>query len=335
MIYEFSATQNLHGYDKPWAPSGNDNNIMPLDISRTVNGITFEEAEDQSYRIHGKTTLQFSTSYLIGSGTGALSLELEADVSYVFRITTPNASFRPYLTGAYITITLEDDTTINVNVNTPFTLEQPGKSLVVRTTLSVEFGGPTQPVGTTFDYTLYPQIAKSDTVPTDWTPYSNICMPEGFNIWDPYNDEFIQVYAGYVNANTRELYLRPVYEEYAGEELVGPWMSSLDPYDEDTTPTEGAFVIDFGGELTSFEITPFMLQTLLDSLGIRQHFTDGAGLLTSLMDQAQGRVRSEDELLHLSRPLQVIPIGDQLPAGLKIRPISKDVLPGLPGKFIR
>ena len=160
-------------------------------------------------------------------------------------------------------------------------------------------------------------------------------MPEGFNIWDPENQKYIQVYAGYVNANTRELYLRPVYPEYAGEELVGPWMSSLDPYEEDTTPTEGAFVIDFGGELESFEITPFMLQTLLDSLGIRQHFTNGAGLLNSLMDQAQGRVRSEEELLHLSRPLNVIAIGDQLPAGITFKPISKDVLPGLPGKFIR
>ena len=168
-----------------------------------------------------------------------------------------------------------------------------------------------------------------------YTPYANICMPEGYNIWDPINEEYDQVYAGYVNSNTRELYLRPVYKEYAGEELVGPWMSSLDPYDEDTTPTEGAFVIDFGGELESFEITPFMLQTLLDSLGIRQHFTDGAGLLNKLMDQAQGRVRSEEELLHLSRPLNVIAIGDQLPSGITFKPISKDVLPGLPGKFIR
>lgn len=170
---------------------------------------------------------------------------------------------------------------------------------------------------------------------SDYAPYSNICPLEGYNIWDPNNQEYVQVYSGYVNSNTRELYLRPVYQEYAGEELVGPWMSSLDPYEEDTTPTEGAFVIDFGGELTSYEITPFMLQTLLDSLGIRQHFTNGAGLLNKLMDQAQGRVRSEEELLHLSRPLNVIAIGDQLPAGITFKPISKDVLPELPGKFIQ
>jgi hypothetical protein len=191
--------------------------------------------------------------------------------------------------------------------------------------------------GTVTDYNLDKikvQIESGSTA-TDWTPYANVCMPEGFNIWDPEAQDFIQVYAGYVNANTRELYLRPVYQEYAGEELVGPWMSSIDEYSEDATPTEGAFVIDFGGELESFEITPFMLQTLLDSLGIRQHFTNGAGLLNSLMDQAQGRVRSEEELLHLSRPLNVIAIGDQLPSGITFKPISKDVLPGLPGKFIR
>ncbi len=175
-----------------------------------------------------------------------------------------------------------------------------------------------------------PQLEVGSEV-TSYTPYSNICPPEGFNIWDPTAEEFVQVYAGYVNTNTRELYLRPVYSEYDSEELVGPWMSSMDEYSEDATPTTGAFVIDFGGELTSFEITPFMLQTLLDSLGIRQHFTDGAGLLNSLMDQAQGRVRLEEELLHLSRPIRVIAIGDQLPAGLTFKPISKDVLPGLPG----
>jgi hypothetical protein len=177
-------------------------------------------------------------------------------------------------------------------------------------------------------------VAKSSTE-LPYSPYSNICPPTGFNIWDPLAEDYTQVYAGYVNSNTRELLLRPVYPEYSGEELVGPWMSSLDEYSEDATPTEGAFVIDFGGELESFEITPFMLQTLLDSLGIRQHFTNGAGLLNSLMDQAQGRVRSEEELLHLSRPLNVIAIGDQLPAGITFKPISKDVLPGLPGKFIR
>lgn len=301
MIYEFAATQDLHGYDKPWSPGEGPNKF---DLSAVENGIIDDAngvfiprannskasdyipvTEGESYRIVTEQTI------------GEWGAWYDEEKTYISGIT--HFVINPVVTA-------------------------PAGAYYCRFTVVYNGNGNID----TFAF-------NSPSTVTVWSPYSNVCMPEGFNIWDPTNAEYVQVYAGYVNANTRELYLRPWYTEYAGEELVGPWMSSLDEYSEDATPTEGAFVIDFGGELTSYEITPFMLQTLLESLGIRQHFTDGAGLLNSLMDQAQGRVRSEEELLHLSRPLKVIAIGDQLPAGLKIRPISKDVLPGLPGKFIR
>ena len=330
MIYEFAATQDLHGYSKPWAP-GAGTNILPRPIwfeagyTRTINGVTMTVNADGSLTLSETATaqaeFQLSSSaaippvnpLVVDDGTYTISQEgLPAGVKFVTSGGGGNgfpytelSSTNPYATGSVTDGTL------------------PFNYFVIRIPANTSSNG-------TYKFQL-----ELGSLASAWTPYANICPPEGFNIWDPDNAEYVQVYAGYVNANTRELYLRPVYKEYAGEELVGPWMSSLDPYAEDTTPTEGAFVIDFGGELTSFEITPFMLQTLLDSLGIRQHFTDGAGLLNKLMDQAQGRVRSEEELLHLSRPLNVIAIGDQLPAGLTFKPISKDVLPGLPGKFIR
>ena len=151
-------------------------------------------------------------------------------------------------------------------------------------------------------------------------------------MWYPDNDQMIQVYSGYVDAEARKLYLHPWYEEYDGEELVGPWMSSMDKYTEDGTPTTGAFVVDMGGELLEVDITDFMLQTLLDSLGIRRFIYSGATLLNSLMDQAQGRVRSEEELLNRSLPIHVIAIGNELPANLVIKKPVSDVLPVLPGK---
>ncbi len=306
MIYEFQATQDLHGYAKPWAP-GAGKNLFDIDTpdilvkNRMVAHATGLESYSDTYTLIRHYDISEYAGHVITISPPLYNLAsapglafYDADNTYISGKGNPNA---------YDAITIpETAANISVSCYTPY-----GSDIMF------ELGSER----------------------TAYEPYANVCMPEGYNIWDPDNDEFIQVYAGYVNTNTRELYLRPVYPEYAGEELVGPWMSSLDPYAEDTTPTEGAFVIDFGGELTSFEITPFMLQTLLDSLGIRQHFTDGAGLLNSLMDQAQGRVRSEEELLNRSRPLKVIAIGDQLPAGLKIKPITKDVLPGLPGKFLR
>ena len=316
MIYEFAATQDLHGYDKPWAPGAGINLFDMADvydeqylqsdgsyimIGAIANTTPFYIPEDLV-----DTECVFSAYVRVPEGSDITGLRLEATENGVTKTSSLTSSNTYTRLSVVFTPTATTDS------------------------VKISFGSNASSNMQFKDVQL--EIGSSVT---SYEPYSNICPPEGFNIWDPTNAEYVQVYAGYVNANTRELYLRPVYQEYAGEELVGPWMSSLDLYEEDATPTEGAFVIDFGGELTSYEITPFMLQTLLDSLGIRQHFTDGAGLLNKLMDQAQGRVRSEEELLHLSRPLNVIAIGDQLPAGLTFKPISKDVLPGLPGKFIR
>ena len=332
MIYEFAATQDLHGYDKPWAP-GENYNLVDVDNPEWSAQYSTGLTTYKSSIVDGK---------LCGGGQqgknpgGALTIEITPGEYTVSGILT---GAKPFSYNVYA-VTVQES---GVWASNRQLVNRQGTNIVFNSRfsdivtvpegfdhLAILAYGETQ-------YSCYfgDILVSAGSELLDYVPYANICMPEGFNIWDPIAEEFIQVYAGYVNSNTRELYLRPVYPEYAGEELVGPWMSSLDPYAEDTTPTEGAFVIDFGGELTTFEITPFMLQTLLDSLGIRQHFTDGAGLLNSLMDQAQGRVRSEEELLNRSRALKVIAIGDQLPAGLKIRPISKDVLPGLPGKFIR
>ena len=319
MIYEFAATQDLHGYSKPWAP-GTGKNLFETNPDNVI----YENGGSYFNLVCSNGTIEMVvlTSQILALFPVFKVFEIsEEDVgkAFVFSSQTNSSAIRIMICD------LDGSNRVEKSSN-PYIITEDdiGKAFCLR------FYNDSGANRTWTDI----QVEQNSTA-TAYEPYGNVCMPEGFNIWDPTNQEYIQVYAGYVNANTRELYLRPVYEEYAGEELVGPWMSSLDPYEEDATPTEGAFVIDFGGEMTSYEITPFMLQTLLDSLGIRQHFTDGAGLLNKLMDQAQGRVRSEDELLHLSRPLKVIAIGDQLPAGLTFKPISKDVLPGLPGKFIR
>ena len=309
MIYEFSPKQDLHGYGKPWASGEGKNKYSDIweDYTKPANYYVcpISLPEGSTWRIHATKVGETITGYVIGIVKAGTEY---ADFVSLRTVVDNAGAANP--TGYLLTI---DETWTDPH-------------LVVYTTSEELFNALFK--------NYHVQLENSDTA-TAWEPYTNICPISGYNIWDPTSAEMIPVYSGYVDAEARKLYLHPVYEEYDGEELVGPWMSSMDEYTEEGTPTEGAFVVDFGGEVTEYDITDFQLQTLLDSLGIRRFISSGAMLLNSLMDQAQGRVRSEEELLNRSFPIHVIAIGDQLPAGLTFKPISKDVLPGLPGKFIR
>jgi hypothetical protein len=299
MIYEFSPKQSYNGYDKPWAPG---------------DGVNVWDEEWE------KGTLNYANGEITYSDTNIRSKN--------FIPVTPSTSYFPKKPSDnnIVVCGYDEDFHFTNNprysaANTAFTVNADTKYIKFCTIGTPLYGGTYKD-----DISInYPSTEIS------YYPYANICPPEGFNIWDPSNQEFVQVYAGYVNTNTRELYLRPWYTEYDGEELVGPWMSSMELYEEDTTPTSGAFVVDLGGELLDMQITPFMLQTLLDSLGIRQHFMDGASMLNSLMDQAQGRKRDQRSVPQL----KVKPIGEELPPGLKFKAIENmNVLPGLSGKYI-
>ena len=56
---------------------------------------------------------------------------------------------------------------------------------------------------------------------------------------------------------------RPYYASYAGETLVGPWVSSMDAYTPGGTPTTGAQVVDLGGTATDYTLTTEQVVTLL------------------------------------------------------------------------
>ena len=316
MIYEFTPTQDLHGYNEPWAP-GAGTNILPPVLNGAAESITSYGLTitivDQMLNIKGTASasggrLQLRTApFTLPAG----DYYLDAPFSAAAKKPVPF-------------IQKQSDNSIIKNDAGAFTLEEETEIF-----LGLNVTG-----GDVYDNDKYGvQLTASSAATTTFYPYSNICPISGYNIWDPSQDKMIQVYSGYVDANANKLYLHPVYEEYDGEELVGPWMSSLDKYTEEGTPTTDAFVVDFGGDVSEYDITDFMLQTLLDSLGVRRFITSGAMLLNSLMDQAQGRVRSEEELLNRSLPLHVIAIGEDLPTNLVIKKPISDVLPGLPGKI--
>lgn len=315
MIYEFTPKQDLHGYSKPWAPGEGINKYSYYNLYEgywgsdafvgTGNPLDYDTVAAGSSRRWGfvQIPVEAGTKY-IASGLAA-----QGGVNSAFFGDTPSDIISVFL---------------NANTNRGYTAPEGAKYIG----LCINVGYTEQPAITN----PKAQFEEGETA-SPFAPYANICPLEGYNIWDPLTEQMIPVYSGYVDAEARKLYLHPVYEEYAGEELVGPWMSSMDEYTEEGTPTEGAFVVDMGGDVNEYDITDFMLQTLLGSLGVRRFIKSGAMLLNSLMDQAQGRVRSEEELINLSLPIHVIAIGKELPTNLVIKKPVSDVLPVLPGKI--
>ena len=71
------------------------------------------------------------------------------------------------------------------------------------------------------------------------------------------------VYAGSYDAVSGKLKARPQYASYNGETLVGPWLSSMDVYEEGVTPTTGAQVVDLGGTETEHTLTAQQVNAMM------------------------------------------------------------------------
>lgn len=76
------------------------------------------------------------------------------------------------------------------------------------------------------------------------------------------------VYGGELDVTSGILKARPYYASYNGEPLVGPWISSLDEYEEGATPTTGAQVVDLGGTETTYQLTPTQVSSILGTNNI-------------------------------------------------------------------
>lgn len=121
---------------------------------------------------------------------------------------------------------------------------------------------------------------ESGSTATSWEPYENICPISGRtganvyvsptpNVADAttYTADWTTpagtVYAGSVDFVTGDIKAAPYYASYNGETLVGPWVSSMDVYDPEGTPTTGAQVVDLGGTMTDYHITGQDIITLV------------------------------------------------------------------------
>ena len=111
---------------------------------------------------------------------------------------------------------------------------------------------------------------------TTYSPYS------GTTYQVSWQSEAGTVYGGTLQDNgdgTWTLKARPYYASYAGEALIGPWVSSMDVYAEGAAPTTGAQVVDLGGAETEYTLSADSVRTLLGQNNVFADCGDVAALV--------------------------------------------------------
>lgn len=240
-VADIRPTQDLHGYDHPWGPGGGVN-LFDTDSAEYFTGLNGNA---------NKWGHVFTTA-----GTYAIK------------------AYGTTSTGTIRYIIKNSDNTWQgwTNINNPSV-----KTITSGQTLYVidnAYHGSQDEQGRLDAIALFNtwkvQVALSSTQPDQYYPYSNVCPISGLSglsvyvgpTQDPddateYSESFpAAVYGGSVDIVSGALVSRPYIASYAGETLVGPWVSSLDEYTPGGTPTAGAQVVDLGGTATPYQLTP-------------------------------------------------------------------------------
>lgn len=263
LLVNMEPIQDLHGYSHPWPAGGGKNKWNPTtggNAEGTYNGITYTKNNDGSYSFSGTATgstwINFG-NVTLPSGTWTASVTQTGSYTGSVSFGANNGAFHlyPKLTNYPRTVTSGSETTGNFSVN---------------------FANGTSITGT---LTLWIQI-ESGSSASPWEPYENICPITGRTGLDVYAGPTSAigdattysmdwttpagaVYAGSADIVTGDIKAAPYYASYNGETLVGPWISSMDAYDPEGTPTTGAQVVDLGGTMTEYHITGQDIVTLV------------------------------------------------------------------------
>ena len=260
LLVSMEPIQDFNGYGHPW-PGGGGKNLLPfpyVDSTKTASGVTFTVNDDGTLTLSNTST-----------GTAYFNFA-DANNPFVLKAGTYTKKLTGLEGSVQFNILNKDGTAIAVNYTSTFTLEEDTECIAQLRVAT----------GQSFDsQKIYPQI-ESGSVSTDFAPYSNDCPISGRtelhayagptdSIGDAatYSMDWTSpagtVYAGSADIVTGDIKSAPYYASYNGETLVGPWVSSMDVYDPEGTPTTGAQVVDLGGTMTEYHITGQDIITLV------------------------------------------------------------------------
>ena len=272
--------QDLHGYDYPW-PAGSGKNKLPTTPTSTIISTVSLVIDDLGIATINGTA---GSSLITFGYAGANSMSQVSPGNYYFTAGLSTAgSSTTWDAGVWDSTASQyakkwNGTAGGVSYSNTFIeckIEE-GHSYTVLLHLRAN--------ATANQLVFKPMLCYSTETDTTWEPYANICPITGWTgakLWneveyDPtanpkliisWQTEAGTVYGGTLDVLTGDLKARPYYASYAGETLVGPWISDRDAYAPNATPTTGAQVVDLGGEETVYQLTPAAL-SLLDTNNI-------------------------------------------------------------------
>lgn len=234
------ATQDLHGYDKPWAGGAGknkaDNTQWNLNSTMSLNNGVFSNAITDAREYFRMQVLAYNGSTLV-TGTGYINIETTGKASGTININAECTKIRIKHNGS----------TSDIYMDYPWTTQG---------TFTISFDvigyNPSTVGGLSFNNVMI----EAGSTATTYEPYSNICPIVGYNTVNVFiannttettpsvvTSLGSTYYGGTLNVLTGELSVNYGYiASYNGETLTGEWISDRDEYVSGTTPTTGAEV---------------------------------------------------------------------------------------------
>jgi len=280
LLVGFEPIQDMNGYDHPWPGGGGKNILNP----KLYNGGTYNPSVGTTWTLT-ESAKQFSTtnnktftiqttaeweSYIILIPITGLE---HVKISYELSSTSTLRKSQGYLDSSYKVLYNSSSTDTHVTADQQWNPgSNPNAAYIY---ILISNGGTASATITLTD----PQC-ENGTTTTSYEPYENICPISGRTglsvyvgptsaIGDAETHSMAwtspagTVYAGSADIVTGDIKAAPYYASYNGETLVGPWVSSMDVYDPEGTPTTGAQVVDLGGAMTEYHITGQDIITLV------------------------------------------------------------------------
>ena len=158
--------QDLNGYDSVWVGGAGKNKVdFPSYANASSNGLTIQTTGDGGFKVSGTPTLTWALL------TASIDVDIPANTLVTFGINTA-LSHRVYIYAVY-----DDNTTINLIIDTPATSTSYRFAQHVK---AVRLDFASLSTSTNYNETIYPMLEYGSTQ-SPFEPYENICDIEGFN----------------------------------------------------------------------------------------------------------------------------------------------------------
>lgn len=254
-VVNFSASQDLNGYDKPWAGGAGKNKYSGQYLSISTNYLLF-----------------FGTRS--SSGVSTYGMDVDANTTYTATITLPSSPSRNWGVYAYYTGSSQMTFSANASGATRTFSFTPSTNTKVIFWAYIGGSGWASEGVTTDNVQLQIEVGSEAT---DYEPYSNICPISGWSDIEIYRETqydagatpYVTVnfggtqYGGNLEAVSGTLTLTHGYiASYNGETLPSTWISDRDEYAVGTTPTTGAEVVYELASPTTVQLTPHTITAL-------------------------------------------------------------------------